>query len=86
MLCRNVESAHTVAREITKDTGHQVDVIKMNLASLQSVKNAAKELLEKQDKIDILINNAGMYQNMLFISENVISKRITVVTIMICIF
>ena len=59
MLCRNLESAHSVAKEITKDTGHQVDVIKMNLASLQSVKDAANELLQKEDKIDILINNAG---------------------------
>jgi len=60
MLCRNLESAHSVAKEITKDTGHQVDVIKMNLASLQSVKDAANELLQKEDKIDILINNAGV--------------------------
>ena len=60
MLCRNVENAHVVAKEITKDTGHQVDVIKMNLASLQSVKDAANVLLEKEDKIDILINNAGI--------------------------
>ena len=59
MLCRNLESAHSVAKEITKDTGHQVDVIKMDLASLQSVKDAANELLQKEDKIDILINNAG---------------------------
>ena len=60
MLCRNVENAHIAAKEITKDTGHPVDVIKMNLASLQSVKDAANKLLENEDKIDILINNAGI--------------------------
>ena len=59
MLCRNVEAANNVKREITKDTGHQVDVRKMNLASLESVKECANTLLEEEDKIDILINNAG---------------------------
>jgi short-subunit dehydrogenase len=59
MLCRNVDAANNVKREITKDTGHQVDVKKLNLASLESVKECANTLLEEEDKIDILINNAG---------------------------
>ena len=59
MLCRNVEGAQDAAKEITKDTGHQVDVIKLNLDSLQSGKDCANVLLEREDKIDILINNAG---------------------------
>ena len=59
MLCRNVESANTCAREITIDTGHQVEVMKMNLASLDSVRECANQLLQREDKIDILINNAG---------------------------
>jgi len=60
MLCRNVEAANNVKREITKNTGHQVDVKKMDLASLQSVRECANALLEEEDKIDILINNAGV--------------------------
>jgi len=36
-----------------------VDVEKLNLASLKSVRDCAQRLLEKEDKIDILINNAG---------------------------
>ena len=59
MLCRNVESANTCAREITKDTGHQVEVMKLNLASLDSIRECANTLLQQEDKIDILINNAG---------------------------
>ena len=38
MLCRNVESANACAKEITKDTGHQVEVMKLNLASLDSIR------------------------------------------------
>ena len=59
MLCRNVESANACAREITKDTGHQVEVMKVNLASLDSIRECANTLLQQEDKIDILINNAG---------------------------
>ena len=60
MLCRNLEKAHSTAREINKDTGNQVDVIKLDLASLTSVRECAHTLLEKEDKIDILINNAAV--------------------------
>ena len=59
MLCRNVESANACAREITKDTGHQVEVMKLNLASLDSIRECANTILQQEDKIDILINNAG---------------------------
>ena len=59
LLCRNTDSAYKAAKEITKETGHQVDVIRLNLASLNSVRECANTLLEKEDKIDILINNAG---------------------------
>ena len=61
MLCRNMENAHATAKEINMDTGNQVDVVKLNLASLQSVRDCANILLQKEEKIDILINNAGNY-------------------------
>ena len=36
-----------------------MDVEKLDLASLKSVRECAQRLLDKEDKIDILINNAG---------------------------
>ncbi len=36
-----------------------MDVEHLDLASLKSVRECAQRLLEKEDKIDILINNAG---------------------------
>ena len=51
--------AQEIASEISRDTGHRVDVEKLDLASLDSVRECAKTLLAKEDKIDILINNAG---------------------------
>ena len=65
MLCRNTEKADEAATEIRKDTGNQVDVHKLDLSSLKSVRECAQILLDKEDKIDILINNAGNYTKMI---------------------
>ena len=66
MLCRNTEKAEEAATEIRKDTGNQVDVHKLDLSSLKSVRECAQILVDKEDKIDILINNAGNYSKMIF--------------------
>ena len=60
MLCRNIEKAEAVASEISNDTGNQVDVLKLDLSSLNSVRECAQIILDKEEKIDILINNAGI--------------------------
>lgn len=60
MLCRNVEKAEAAAQEIRSDTGNVVNVMSLDLASLESVRNCAEKLLEAEDQIDILINNAGI--------------------------
>ena len=59
MLCRNIEKAETAAFEISKDTGCTVDILKLDLSSLKSVRECAQVLLDEEEKIDILINNAG---------------------------
>ena len=59
MLCRNIEKGEAVASEISNDTGNQVDVLKLDLSSLKSVRECAQIILDKEQKIDILINNAG---------------------------
>ena len=42
------------------ETGGKVDIEKLDLASLRSVRNCAQRMIENEDKIDILINNAGI--------------------------
>ena len=59
MLCRNTEKAEAAAAEIRTETGNQVDVVKLDLSSLESVRECAQILLDKEEKIDVLINNAG---------------------------
>lgn len=61
MACRDVDNAKKMAMQITKETGNaEIVVMKIDLSSLSSVKQFAAELLEKEARLDILINNAGM--------------------------
>ncbi len=60
MACRNLDLANKAANDIQQDTRGDIGVVKLDLASLKSVRACAKEILEKEDRIDILINNAGV--------------------------
>ncbi|TRY61242.1 hypothetical protein TCAL_16277 [Tigriopus californicus] len=60
MLCRSLEKANVTADKIKQVTKGYVDVQELDLASLKSVRKCAQTLLEKEEKIDILINNAGV--------------------------
>jgi NAD(P)-dependent dehydrogenase (short-subunit alcohol dehydrogenase family) len=40
--------------------GASVSYLKLDLTSFQSIKDAAKEFTTRSDRLDILINNAGM--------------------------
>ena len=60
ILCRNQDKAKEAANEISDETGGVVAYEKLDLASLASVQECAKNLLDSEEKIDILINNAGV--------------------------
>lgn len=60
MLCRNVDKAEEAAEEIRKATEGEVVVHKLDLTSLASVRECAEQLGNSLEKIDILINNAGI--------------------------
>lgn len=57
---RNAGKLDDAAREIADATGAKVETLVCDLASLESVRVAAKEANERFDKIDLLINNAGV--------------------------
>lgn len=60
IACRDLKKAEEAAREITQETGNEVDTIKLDLASMSSIRQAAEELKQSQPAIHILVNNAGM--------------------------
>lgn len=54
---------HTVYGTVRKetDTPPSVNVLKMDLTDPNSIKNAVQTILQKEGRIDVLINNAGMH-------------------------
>jgi len=64
MACRDTAKAEEAARDIRKLTegvegAGTVEVVCLNLASLVSVRECAQQLLRTEDKIHLLVNNAG---------------------------
>ncbi|CAL8314466.1 unnamed protein product [Lota lota] len=65
MACRDQASAEQAARDIKKEAGPnngEVIVKHLDLASLSSVREFCEEISQEESKIDVLINNAGVYQ------------------------
>ena len=62
MACRSLDSANQVRNEIIKETGNpNVFVKHLDLASVDSIQKFAKSFKQKESKLDVLINNAGLW-------------------------
>lgn len=66
LACRDERKGMNAAGAIAKKTGNQQSlVIPMDLADLSSVASAAEFILTEHPKLDVLINNAGVFSNKL---------------------
>ncbi len=62
MLSRNLDKARPVQQEIqSANPTQKIDLIPCDVASIASVRAAAKQVQDNYDHIDVLINNAGLY-------------------------
>lgn len=61
LACRNLEKAKEAKRDIEKETGNPVKIMKLDLADFSSIKEFAEKLTEQYGTPDVLINNAGIY-------------------------
>ena len=67
MACRNLDKAHAARDEILLDVGGRkhcdgsLEIMLLDLASFESIKSFVEEVNARCDKVDILINNAGVY-------------------------
>ncbi|AWV97449.1 SDR family oxidoreductase [Arcticibacterium luteifluviistationis] len=55
---RNLAKAKTLKERIQQDD-LDIEILQLDVSSLESVENAVKSILTKDGKIDILLNNAG---------------------------
>lgn len=61
LACRNEEKGTQAVEDIKEKTDNQnIHFIQCDLASLESVKNCAEEFKIRFDRLDVLINNAGL--------------------------
>ena len=61
MACRNLDKAHNAARDIRDEVlDARLDVLELDLADLNSVHDFADAFKDKYDRLDLLINNAGV--------------------------
>ncbi|KAL1493225.1 hypothetical protein ABEB36_011318 [Hypothenemus hampei] len=65
MACRNIEKATEAANEIkssciSKENVGELIVEELDLASLRSVRKCAETISNKESKINLLVNNAGV--------------------------
>jgi retinol dehydrogenase-12 len=61
MACRSLDSANEVKKEIVKETNNEnVFVLELDLASTDSINKFVTSFKNKESKLDVLINNAGI--------------------------
>ena len=68
---RNSERADRVLNEIKKATGNDsIEAFIADLSSLKQIRKLAEQVLYKHDRLDVLINNAGVYETSHRISQD----------------
>ncbi|KAI6002013.1 NAD(P)-binding protein [Pisolithus albus] len=60
IACRDVAKGEAALKELKERTGRDAHLLKLNLANLRSIKEAAKEFLSKETQLHVLFNNAGV--------------------------
>jgi NAD(P)-dependent dehydrogenase (short-subunit alcohol dehydrogenase family) len=61
LACRDLDKAKQAAERIKTETSSaNVDLLRLDLSSLASIRQAAEELRTGYDQLDLLINNAGV--------------------------
>lgn len=60
IACRNAERAAEARADIGAATGAGVDVLPIDLGSLDSIRGAAAEFSDRHGSLDVLVNNAGL--------------------------
>ncbi|KAH7942732.1 hypothetical protein HPB52_000395 [Rhipicephalus sanguineus] len=60
LACRDVSSARATAEEIARDTGVRPLCMRLDLCSFASIRQFASQVVAQEQRLDVLINNAGI--------------------------
>lgn len=61
MLCRDEAKAEAAREDVVSDTGNEaVEIVLCDLSVQQRAQEAAREIRQRVDELDVLVNNAGL--------------------------
>lgn len=73
LFCRRKEAAEQACKKIRQQTGNpHVDYILVDLSEMKSVKEAVEQYIQKEEALDVLINNAADFD--LSVKKPILSK------------
>jgi NAD(P)-dependent dehydrogenase (short-subunit alcohol dehydrogenase family) len=73
--CRNREKGEAAVEEIKQASGNpNIELLQLDLASFKSVKAAAEEFKRRHNRLDVLINNAGVFLRNREVTEDGLEK------------
>lgn len=62
MINRNPQKAEAVADDLRRTATGEIDLVRGDMSSFASIREAANEVLERYPRIDVLISNAGVFR------------------------
>ena len=75
LACRNPQKAHAAQEQLRALNQGQVDVVGLDLNSLELTAKAADEIADRYGSLDVLINNAGLFSKNKQLTEDVLSNN-----------
>ena len=79
LACRNQDKAQQAKQQLLQQhAAAKVDILQIDLNSLSSVIHATEQLKQNYEKIDVLVNNAGLMATQLESTEDGFEKQIGV--------
>lgn len=75
---RNEEKAEETKNYIYEKTGKTIETYFCDLSSLESIRNFTKIFLQNHDKLNVLINNAGIYETKFLTTKDGIESNFAI--------